>query len=81
MGARPDFNDRGADADALKARQNVVQHLVHTGQHYDTNISDVFFEQLGIPALDVNLALGSGKALSLAGNLYSDLALASTVTA
>ena len=37
----------------------------------------MFFEQLGIPALDVNLALGSGKALSLAGNLYSDLALAS----
>jgi UDP-N-acetylglucosamine 2-epimerase (non-hydrolysing) len=45
---------------ALKTRQHVVQTLVHTGQHYDANMSDVFFEQLGIPAPDVNLAVGSG---------------------
>jgi UDP-N-acetylglucosamine 2-epimerase (non-hydrolysing) len=46
---------------ALKARKGVVQTLVHTGQHYDVNMSDVFFEQLGIPAPDVNLAVGSGS--------------------
>jgi len=45
---------------ALKTRAHVVQTLVHTGQHYDANMSDVFFEQLGIPAPDVNLAVGSG---------------------
>src|SRR6266849_3456661 len=46
---------------ALKTRKHVVQTLVHTGQHYDANMSDVFFEQLGIPAPDVNLAVGSGS--------------------
>jgi UDP-N-acetylglucosamine 2-epimerase (non-hydrolysing) len=38
-----------------------MQTLVHTGQHYDTNMSDVFFEQLGIPAPDVNLGVGAGS--------------------
>lgn len=46
---------------AFKTRQHVVQTLVHTGQHYDANMSDVFFQQLGIPAPDVNLAVGSGS--------------------
>src|SRR5208337_1807392 len=46
---------------ALKTRQHVVQTLVHTGQHYDANMSDVFFEQLGLPAPDVNLAVGSAS--------------------
>jgi UDP-N-acetylglucosamine 2-epimerase (non-hydrolysing) len=46
---------------ALEGRKSVEQTLVHTGQHYDVNMSDVFFEQLGIPAPDVNLAVGSGS--------------------
>jgi UDP-N-acetylglucosamine 2-epimerase (non-hydrolysing) len=46
---------------ALKTRKHVVQTLIHTGQHYDANMSDVFFEQLGIPAPNVNLAVGSGS--------------------
>ena len=44
---------------ALKNRRGVVQTLIHTGQHYDVNMSDVFFQQLGIPAPDLNLAVGS----------------------
>ena len=41
-------------------RPGMRQTLVHTGQHYDRNLSDVFFSQLEIPAPDVNLGVGSG---------------------
>jgi UDP-N-acetylglucosamine 2-epimerase (non-hydrolysing) len=43
------------------ANRGVKQTLVHTGQHYDRNMSDVFFSQLEIPAPDVNLGVGSGS--------------------
>jgi UDP-N-acetylglucosamine 2-epimerase (non-hydrolysing) len=46
---------------ALRRRPNVAQTLIHTGQHYDVNMSDVFFQQLGIPVPDWNLAVGSGS--------------------
>jgi len=46
---------------ALNEHRDVRQSLVHTGQHYDSNMSDVFFSQLAIPAPDVNLEVGSGS--------------------
>ena len=60
VGARPNFMKVAPVMNALRTRQHIVQTLVHTGQHYDANMSDVFLEQLGIPAPDVNLAVGSG---------------------
>ncbi len=60
VGARPNFMKVAPVMNALRTREHIVQTLVHTGQHYDANMSDVFFEQLGIPAPDVNLAVGSG---------------------
>ncbi len=60
VGARPNFMKVAPVLNALKNRENVVQTLIHTGQHYDVNMSDVFFQQLGIPVPDVNLAVGSG---------------------
>jgi len=61
VGARPNFIKVAPVMNALKTRKHVVQTLIHTGQHYDANMSDVFFEQLGIPAPNVNLAVGSGS--------------------
>jgi UDP-N-acetylglucosamine 2-epimerase (non-hydrolysing) len=61
VGARPNFMKVAPVLSALKGHKNVVQTLIHTGQHYDPKMSDVFFEQLGIPAPDLNLAVGSGS--------------------
>lgn len=46
---------------ALATHAGTIQTLAHTGQHYDANMSDVFFQQLNMPAPDVNLEAGSGS--------------------
>jgi UDP-N-acetylglucosamine 2-epimerase (non-hydrolysing) len=46
---------------AVHAHGGIAQTLVHTGQHYDANMSDIFFQQLGLPAPDINLGIGSGS--------------------
>jgi UDP-N-acetylglucosamine 2-epimerase (non-hydrolysing) len=60
VGARPNFMKVAPMLRALETR-GTAQSLVHTGQHYDANMSDVFFAQLGMPAPDVNLEVGSGS--------------------
>ncbi len=59
VGARPQFIKAAPVSQALRARHREV--LVHTGQHYDASMSDVFFAELGIPEPDVNLGIGSGS--------------------
>ena len=46
---------------ALRSHPSVRQTMVHTGQHYDAAMSDVFFQQLGMPQPDCNLGVGSGS--------------------
>ncbi len=58
VGARPQFIKAAPVCRAL--REHHEELLVHSGQHYDYAMSDVFFEQLGIPKPDFNLAVGSG---------------------
>src|SRR5271154_1039501 len=60
VGARPNFMKVAPVMRALETRR-FRQTLVHTGQHYDVNMSDVFFHELGIPAPQVNLAVEPGS--------------------
>lgn len=59
VGARPQFV-KAALLSAEFATHGIDEVLVHTGQHYDASMSDVFFEQLRIPEPKYNLAVGSG---------------------
>jgi UDP-N-acetylglucosamine 2-epimerase (non-hydrolysing) len=63
-GARPNFMKISPIIDAIKQAQKegkpISFRLIHTGQHYDKNMSGSFFEQLGIPEPDVNLGAGGG---------------------
>jgi UDP-N-acetylglucosamine 2-epimerase (non-hydrolysing) len=61
VGARPNLMKVAPVLGALKDYSGIKQTLIHTGQHYDTNMSDVFFQQLAIPAPNVNLGVGSGS--------------------
>jgi UDP-N-acetylglucosamine 2-epimerase (non-hydrolysing) len=60
VGARPNFMKAAPVIQALEAR-GIAQLVVHTGQHYDDALSDVFFRDLGLPEPDLNLGVGSGS--------------------
>jgi UDP-N-acetylglucosamine 2-epimerase (non-hydrolysing) len=59
-GARPNFPKAAPVIRALAERE-VEQRLVHTGQHYDDKLSEIFFRELDLPWPDVNLGVGSGS--------------------
>lgn len=72
-GARPNFMKIAPLIHAIQAAEatgkNIHYRLVHTGQHYDKNMSDTFFEELGIPAPDVNLGCGGGTQAEQTANI------------
>jgi UDP-GlcNAc3NAcA epimerase len=61
VGARPQFIKVAAVSRALRRLDEVQEILVHTGQHYDDNMSEVFFRELDISEPDYNLGIGSGS--------------------
>ncbi|HEY3929185.1 MAG TPA: UDP-N-acetylglucosamine 2-epimerase (non-hydrolyzing) [Candidatus Koribacter sp.] len=60
VGARPQFIKAAAVSRVLRQARGVNEVLVHTGQHYDENMSAVFFREMDIPAPDYHLEIGSG---------------------
>ncbi len=61
VGARPNFIKIAPLMDSFRVQPGIDSLLVHTGQHYDEKMSDLFFRQLGIPEPDINLGVGSGS--------------------
>ena len=72
VGARPNFMKAAPVLRALQDR-HVRQTLIHTGQHYDANMSAVFFSQLGMPEPDENLGVGSGSHAQQTAQVISQL--------
>src|ERR1043165_7090767 len=67
VGARPQFIKCGAISKKLRQVATVV--LIHTGQHYEDNMSDIFFRELNLPAPDYNLGVGSGRQGAQSGEM------------
>jgi UDP-N-acetylglucosamine 2-epimerase (non-hydrolysing) len=73
VGARPNFMKVAPIHRAISERGALAQQLVHTGQHYDVKMSDVFFTDLGMPAPDIHLGIGSGSHAEQTARLMIEL--------
>jgi UDP-GlcNAc3NAcA epimerase len=67
VGARPEFIQTAPVSKAIRRRHTEI--LVHTGQHYDGNMSDVFFRDLDLPEPELNLGVGSGSHAEQTGQM------------
>lgn len=68
-GARPNFMKIAPIVRAIKAHGGLSYKIIHTGQHYDREMNDVFFEELGIPEPDVFMAAGGGSHAQQTGKI------------
>ena len=73
VGARPNFMKMAPILRAFEDYADADPVLIHTGQHYDRNLSDVFFEELGIRSPDISLGIGSGSHGEQTGRLIIEL--------
>ena len=71
VGARPQFIKAAVVSRLL--RNNATEILVHTGQHYDYNMSDIFFEELSIPRPDYNLGISGGTHGAMTGKMLASI--------
>jgi UDP-N-acetylglucosamine 2-epimerase len=72
IGARPQFVKASVVSRAF-AESDITETIVHTGQHYDDRMSQVFFDELGIPMPHVNLGVGSGSQANQTGSIMVEL--------
>jgi len=73
LGARPQFIKAATVSRAIRARHDIEEIIVHTGQHFDANMSDIFFEQLDIPRPDYNLGIASLSHGAMTGRMLEGI--------
>ena len=73
IGARPHFIKAACVSKAIKQKENLCEVLVHTGQHYDHQLSGTFFQELDLDEPSYNLGIGSGKPLWQMGKIMMEL--------
>jgi len=71
VGARPQFIKSAAVSRVIRMRKDVQEVLVHTGQHFDQNMSDIFFEELGIGRPEYSLGIGGGRHGEMTGRMLA----------
>jgi UDP-GlcNAc3NAcA epimerase len=69
IGARPQFVKAAVVSKALMVKPGMSEFLVHTGQHYDENMSKVFFDEMGISLPDANLGISGGGHGAMTGQM------------
>lgn len=73
IGARPQFIKACAVSKAIQAANGLQEVLVHTGQHFDANMSDIFFNQLSIPRPDYQLDIHGGSHGDMTGRMLIEI--------
>src|SRR5260370_33925266 len=73
VGARPQFVKAAAISRAVASRDDVEEVLLHTGQHFDATMSQVFFDELGIAAPQVNLGIHGGSHGAMTGQMLAGI--------
>lgn len=73
LGARPQFIKAGSVSREITKHSNIREVIVHTGQHYDTNMSDVFFDEMKIPSPDYFLGIGGKSHGAMTGQMMEKL--------
>lgn len=73
IGARPQFIKAGVVSKAIRNCEGLTEILLHTGQHFDANMSEVFFEQLAIPRPDYQLEIHGGHHGDMTGRMLIEI--------
>ena len=73
IGARPQFIKAAAVSREIMKHSDIIEIIVHTGQHFDANMSEIFFNQMKIPKPEYNLAINSLSHGAMTGRMMEEI--------